>query len=212
MKHTLFCLLRHGETVWNRAKRIQGQAESALTHVGREQAEAWGRALVAWGFQRILSSDLGRAVETAELCNRSLKLPREQDPRLREQHWGRWQGCVLRELRQDDLEIMVRLERAGWEFRPPDGESRTEMYTRIRQALLDAAARHAGERILVVTHRGVLRTLDYGITGCDYMPGSPEPVRRGRLLLVKIRGGVLEVVARDAYLDVPYPPLHGAAS
>lgn len=206
MKHTLFCLLRHGETLWNRAKRIQGQAESPLTPEGQEQAKAWGRALTAWGFQRILSSDLGRAVETAELCNLSLYLPHERDPRLREQHWGRWQGCVLRELRQDDLEIMDRLERAGWEFRPPGGESRTEMYARIREALLDAATRHAGERILVVTHRGVLRTLDYGITGCDYMPGSPESTRRGRLLLVRVRGDVLEVAGRDAPLDVPYPP------
>ena len=119
MSATLFCLLRHGETEWNSQKRIQGQMESELTATGQEQADSWGRGLRGWSLDRIISSDLGRAVHTARLCNAHLGLPHQREPRFREQHWGTWQGCVIRDLRTTHAEELAKLEKLGWNFRPP---------------------------------------------------------------------------------------------
>jgi len=83
-KITRFGLVRHAETVWNREKRIQGQSDSALTDRGSEDADNWGRRLSRFSWDRILMSDSGRAVETAETINHHLQAPAESDPRLRE--------------------------------------------------------------------------------------------------------------------------------
>jgi probable phosphoglycerate mutase len=64
-KITRFGLIRHAETVWNREKKIQGQTDSALTRRGISQAEKWGRVLNEISWDRIMTSDIGRAVETA---------------------------------------------------------------------------------------------------------------------------------------------------
>lgn len=193
--NTLLCLLRHGETLWNREKLIQGQSESPLSPLGREQALSWGVPLLAWNFTRILTSTLGRALETAALCNQALHLPRQQDPRLCEQNWGNWVGLSIRELRDHDPEFLAREEAKGWGFRPPGGESRTEVLERAQAALLDAAKAHPGERVLVVSHNGVLRALARHLLGSDYMPGSSDPVERGKLLCLACDGRKLRLLA-----------------
>jgi len=78
-KKSSFGLVRHAETVWNREKRIQGQKDSPLTVEGQKFAGLWGRQLAAEPWSRILSSDTGRALETAEWINRSLRLPLATD-------------------------------------------------------------------------------------------------------------------------------------
>ena len=80
---TRFGLIRHAETVWNRAKRIQGHQDSPLTPEGELQAAAWGRTLQRLRWERILASDTGRAVATAERINNHLGLPVVLDRRLR---------------------------------------------------------------------------------------------------------------------------------
>src|SRR3972149_422963 len=87
---TRFGLIRHAETVWNRAKRIQGHQDSPLTPEGELQAAAWGRTLHRLRWDRILASDTGRAVATAGRINIHLGLPVVLDRRLRELGSGRW--------------------------------------------------------------------------------------------------------------------------
>ena len=89
---TRFGLLRHAETHWNREKRIQGHSNSALTSEGKLQAEEWGRLISTFQWDRIITSDLGRALETATRVNHSLNLTIDREARLREQNWGRWEG------------------------------------------------------------------------------------------------------------------------
>ena len=89
---TRFALLRHGKTEWNQKKRIQGQEDSPLTAEGRTEAGQWGLKLKDVLWNRVLTSDLGRAMETATLINQVLKVPLFQDSRLREQDWGKWTG------------------------------------------------------------------------------------------------------------------------
>jgi probable phosphoglycerate mutase len=162
---TRFGLIRHAETVWNREKRIQGHLDSPLTSEGECRADRWGLKLREFQWERILSSDTGRAVTTARRINAYLGLPLETDPRLRELDWGEWAGKTVAQLRREQADVLAVQERAGWDFRPPQGESRRNQLERICQALLEAASRRPGDSILVVTHGGVLRSLALGLGG-----------------------------------------------
>jgi probable phosphoglycerate mutase len=166
---TRFGLIRHAETVWNRERRVQGQLDSPLTPEGEQQAQRWGRALRSISWSRILASDSGRAATTAAIINAQLKLAVEMDPRLRELDWGRWSTRTISGIRAEDLDAVAAQEAAGWEFRPPGGESRRQQLERSRRALMAAAGRWPGDCILVVTHEGVIKSLAHDLCGRAYL-------------------------------------------
>jgi broad specificity phosphatase PhoE len=170
---TRFGLIRHAQTVWNLEKRIQGRKDSPLTGMGREQSRVWGERLAAFAFDRILASDLDRSVATAELINQTLKLPMQTSALLRELDWGEWTGRRIREIKLETPGELKRLERAGWRFCPPGGESRTAVWLRSREALAKASEEWEGETILTVIHEGVIKCLIYGLAGRDFMPREP---------------------------------------
>jgi broad specificity phosphatase PhoE len=176
VSHTRFGLIRHAQTVWNLDKMIQGQKDSLLTTAGREQSRAWGEQLALLPFDRILTSDLGRAVATAELINRSLNLPMEKTSRLRELDWGAWTGRRIRDIENEIPRELRRLERAGWQFCPPGGESRRAAWLRSRKALEEASKRWPGETILTVIHEGVIKCLLYGLAERKYLPQEPAMI------------------------------------
>ena len=174
--HTRFGLIRHAQTVWNLDKMIQGQKDSSLTTAGREQSRTWGEQLAVLHFDRILTSDLGRTVATAELINQSLKLPMKKTSRLRELDWGTWTGRRIRDIESEIPRELRRLERAGWKFCPPGGESRRAAWMRSRNALEEASKRWPGETILTVTHEGVIKCLLYGLAERKFLPQEPAMI------------------------------------
>ena len=168
---TRFALLRHAETEWNKNNRIQGQEDAPLTLKGRQQAQQWGLSLAHHELDHMITSDLGRARFTGTLINLNLELPRSEEARLREQDWGRWEGLDFRELLK--VKELRAQEKMGWHFRPLGGESRLEVFERSRQALVDAAHRLKGQRVLVVTHGGVIKCLLYRLSRRDFLPEEP---------------------------------------
>jgi probable phosphoglycerate mutase len=173
-ERTIFGVIRHARTVWNRERRIQGWSDSPLTPDGERQAELWGAHLQAMSWDLVLASDTGRAQATARIVNRRLDLPLHLEPRLRELDWGRWTGRTVRQLLGEEPDVVAAQERAGWDFRPPGGESRRDQLNRSRRALLDAAAERPGGAILVVTHEGVIKSLAYFLKG-DSTPPTERP-------------------------------------
>ena len=89
-------LVRHGETDWNLAGRWQGQSPHAppLNPVGQAQAEALLTQLNGFVFDAVYSSDLLRALQTAEIAAAKLRLPVQIEPRLREINQGKWEGML----------------------------------------------------------------------------------------------------------------------
>ena len=174
---THFGLIRHAQTVWNRNKMIQGQNDSPLTTAGQEQSRTWGAHLAGLNFDRILTSDLGRTVATANLINRSLKLPMKETSLLRELDWGLWTGRRIRDIQNEIPRELKRLEQAGWQFCPPGGESRRDVWLRSRKALEDASRKWPGETILTVTHNGVIKCLLYGLADKKYLPQEPAMIK-----------------------------------
>jgi probable phosphoglycerate mutase len=176
-KITRFGLVRHAQTVWNREKKIQGQSDSPLTSDGKSQALRWGRMLKQFSWNRILASDIGRAMETAKIINQALNLSLQTDSRLREQDWGQWTGKTISQLKTDTpLELDAQV-RAGWAFCPPGGEGRRSVLERGYQALREAAEKWPGDEILVITHEGVVKSLIYHLCGRKYLPGEPAIIK-----------------------------------
>jgi broad specificity phosphatase PhoE len=149
-------LVRHGETDWNRERRWQGHAERPLNETGRTQARELAERLAEDPPEAIVSSDLGRARETAEIVGARLGLPVELDPRLREVDVGEWSGLTMAEIEVRYPEAMRRRLQGGtgWE----EGETYEEMGARVLAALHEIASRHTG-RVLVVTHGGAMRAV-----------------------------------------------------
>src|SRR5512143_2700333 len=115
--------IRHGETEWNALGREQGQLDSPLTALGVEQAEAIARRLRRQAFSALYSSDLGRALQTAEIVARATGASIEVDPGLRERHTGIFQGMT-----KEQMAALYPVEYAAYRSDPysyqvPGGES-----------------------------------------------------------------------------------------
>lgn len=190
---TRFGLIRHGQTVWNRERRIQGQMDSPLSADGRRMARMWGEQLAARSWNRILLSDLGRALETGQLMNETLQLTYCQDPRLREQDWGTWTGRTLADLFSLQSQEVREQEARGWDFRPPGGESRTEVLARAQKALICAQRMWPGEDILVISHEGVIKSLLYALCKREFLPAEPKLINGYQLHLLAVDGNSLRL-------------------
>ena len=178
---TRFGLMRHAETLWNQEGRIQGHRDSPLTDRGKKDADGWGRQLRRIHWDRIVGSDLGRAVETAAIINYYLQIPFETDFRLREQDWGEWAAERMAKIESEALPRLDETKRTGWQFCPPGGEDRISVWQRSHRALMDAAKRWPGETILIVTHEGVIRSLIYRLCNRRYLPQEPALLKSRHL-------------------------------
>lgn len=154
---TLLCLIRHGETAWNAERRIQGQLDIPLNATGAIQARATAAALAAERFDAAFCSDLSRAHDTARAVADTLGLDLTPDPQLRERHYGLFQGLTYAEAEQRHPQDFARHSARDPDYAFPDGgESLAAFALRVEAVLARIAALHAGARVLVVTHGGVL--------------------------------------------------------
>jgi probable phosphoglycerate mutase len=155
---TRILLVRHGQSIWNADGRWQGQADPPLSDLGVDQAAAAADSEAVDGVRALYSSDLERARHTAQLLGVRLGLDPIVDARLRERHAGGWEGCTRAEID------------AGWpgflaSGRRPDGyEADASVLDRVLDALATIASGHDGD-VLVVTHGGVVRTVERHLGG-----------------------------------------------
>ncbi|MFP6654085.1 MAG: histidine phosphatase family protein [Myxococcota bacterium] len=174
---TRLLLIRHGQTEWNVEGRWQGHGNPSLTEEGRAQALRLARSLSGdqeRGWTAVYSSDLERARQTAAVVAEELALPLVLDRRLRELDVGHWSGLTRAEISQREPERLRDFESGDPLVRPGDGETRLEIRERSHALVADLARRCAGDRILVVTHLGVIRSL---------VPGA-DPDNAGQLEII----------------------------
>ena len=161
---THFLIIRHGETLWNREHRIQGQMNSELSPTGVAQAEAVARRLAGEGAQLLVSSDLGRTLATAAPIAAATGLPVAADARLRERHFGVFEGLSIAEIKQRYPAEYVRWQAREPDFAMPGGESLMQLRARLSACLGEIAAQgHA--KVIVVSHGGALDALYRLATG-----------------------------------------------
>ncbi|EDT40133.1 histidine phosphatase family protein [Burkholderia ambifaria] len=172
MATTQILFIRHGETAWNRIKRIQGHIDIPLAETGLAQARRLAVRLAREGrdgqrIDAIYSSDLMRAQQTAHPFADALGLPLQLRDGLRERAYGVFQGHDSTE-----IEMLFPDAYAAWQtrdpgFAPDGGESQREFYHRVLHALEPIVAAHPGGRIACVAHGGVLDSVYRFANGLD---------------------------------------------
>jgi len=152
---TTLLLIRHGETVWNRDRRIQGQKDAPLSEEGERQSRRLGRRLAGLKFDAVYSSDSERCLRTA-----SLALARREpvlNPAFRERHYGDWEG-----LRWEDIDrrwpgALRAFDEDPAGFSPPGGETWNQLQRRVFEEVEKLVSRHPGQTVLIFSHGGPCR-------------------------------------------------------
>lgn len=156
---TEFIVVRHGETAWNAQGRIQGHLDSPLNEEGLAQALLVGDCLTREPFAFLYSSDLGRALQTAQPIADHSGRPVLTDTRLRERNLGVFQGLTGAECERRFPEHYARFRARDPDHVMPGGESVRGLYERVGGVFTALAREHIGGRLVVVTHGGVLDAL-----------------------------------------------------
>jgi len=175
-------MLRHGQTEFNAANRMQGQLDTALSELGREQAVAAASVLAKLNPLLIVSSDLRRAYDTAILLGERIGSPVVVDERLRETHLGDWQGMT-----HSEVDAAAPGARIAWRndarWAPHGGESRVDVARRslpVVTELVDSQDDWGGEEpyrpIVLVAHGGLIGALTAKLLG---LPVDDWPVLGG---------------------------------
>lgn len=172
MNETHFIVVRHGETAWNAEMRIQGHLDSPLNEEGLAQALLLGERLATEPFDHFYCSDLGRVLQTVQpLLHRGGRRP-VPTARLRERNLGVFQGHTGAECQRHWPQDYARFHARDPDHAMPGGESIRQLYARVSGFFDEMAAAHAGQRVLAVTHGGVLDAL--------YRHANAVPLERPR--------------------------------
>ena len=149
MKQLYF--VRHGQTEWNAAHRVQGQWNSDLNKLGRAQAEINGQLLSDLNIEALFASPLDRTRQTAEIINRQLELPITFDERIKEWDCGDWSGYLYDEVRKKWSEEWQAYHADRFNYRGPNCENVPDMMERARP-FLDEILAHPANTIAIVSH------------------------------------------------------------
>ena len=160
LKSKRLILVRHGETAWNAEGRIQGMLDVPLNALGLQQAR-----LVADELARIVdvaamvSSDLVRTRETATPITGATGFEPRFDARIRERHFGVWQGMTYVEWRIKDAEGMARYNAGDPDYGPEGGETASQFLARCVSAVSDLVTASKEKTLILVTHGGVVSSM-----------------------------------------------------
>jgi probable phosphoglycerate mutase len=153
-------LLRHGRTAWNAQRRFQGQADPPLDDVGRGQAYAVSALVAALEPDLVVTSDLARAMQTAEIIGETLGQAPIADARFRERGLGHWEG-----LTRDDVEREYPDEYADWlggrDVSRRGGETREQVAARAQSAFAEVDV----PTLVIVTHSATAMALTNALLG-----------------------------------------------
>ncbi|MCK0197107.1 histidine phosphatase family protein [Ancylobacter sp. 6x-1] len=179
-------LVRHGETDWNLAGRLQGGKDIPLNDLGREQAVTSARVIQEMdrdpGRLFYVSSPLQRTAGTMAILRATLGLRPDdfaRDDRFREIRYGRWEGMSWPELRRREPENLAVRDADPWNFVAPDGESFAMLSMRVLPALAELK-----QDSVVVTHGGVVRVVLHALAGMPAAEAAELPVRQGAVYVV----------------------------
>ena len=169
---TTLIAVRHGETAWNRATRIQGHLDIPLNATGRAQAQRVAQALAGETVHAVYASDLRRAAQTADAIAAGLNLPVQYDIGLRERAFGVFEGLTWAEIERDWPAECLRWRQRDPDFGAPGGEVLKDFYQRCIDTIAGLAQRHPGQTLVIVAHGGVM--------DCLYRAGSRVSLQTAR--------------------------------
>ncbi len=201
---TELLVIRHGETDWNRAHRFQGQIDVPLNALGRLQAQRLGQRLAAERADALVCSDLQRALATAAPLAQAWGLTPQAQPLWREQGFGLLEGLDVATIQRQHAELWAQWIRHQADYAlPGGGESNTAFHARVLRALAALVAAHPGQRVVLVTHGGVLDMLWRSAHGLALSGPRCCEIPNTGLNRLRCQAGRIEVLewADAAHLD-----------
>mgnify|MGYP000938566794 CR=1 FL=1 len=159
MSYTTIYLVRHGETDWNLEQKYQGQQDIPLNATGLNQAQIAAENLSGINFSALYSSDLIRAVQTAQEISRKINLPILTHSALREINQGDWEGKFIKDVLATQGDEVRAVYQNPYTARKPGGESIAEVAERMYAYLDQLAEKHDQEQIIVVSHGLAIATV-----------------------------------------------------
>lgn len=154
-------IIRHGQTDWNIEHRTQGQTDIVLNAEGIKQAELITQKIANLKIDSIISSDLKRAYMTAQIINGKFNKTIKADKRLREFNFGTLEGIIRDQINQ---EIWGKFNETPKQF---NAETKKEVFNRIKSFIDDIKSENLNKNVLVVTHGGPIRMINYYIDNGD---------------------------------------------
>ncbi|MBN1950589.1 MAG: histidine phosphatase family protein [Bacteroidales bacterium] len=156
MGKTYVTMIRHGETEWNIAMRLQGMGNSDLTEKGILQARQAAQILRHRHFDQLISSDLQRAVDTAMILNEYHQMELRTEVSLRERNFGIMEGLTREEIQLKYPDTYQGYMNRMDSYQIPEGESLIDFFARVTKGVTKISEECRGKKILIVTHGGVL--------------------------------------------------------
>ncbi|MGO4495758.1 histidine phosphatase family protein [Paenibacillus sp. 2RAB27] len=164
--------VRHGETLFNKQKRMQGFSDSPLTEEGIEVAENLGRGMKDIPFTAAYSSTSERALDTADLILKGRNIPLKTDKRLKEMYFGNWEGEYTSDLLKQHPDMYTNQNI----FKSVGGETQAELLARTKEAVNQIVEENklTGGNVLVVSHGLTILTYILGLdpTSWDMSKGG----------------------------------------
>lgn len=167
MALTRFILVRHGETVWNREGRYQGQIDTPLSDFGKEQGRKVALALKDIPLDVCYASPLSRSYDTAKMCADYHGMDVITDKRLMEINHGEWEGLTASEVDKAYSELLKKWRTTVVDVVMPNGESILDVKKRSMEAFYEYAEKHVGQTVLVVAHDAVNKAVLCDILDID---------------------------------------------
>ncbi|MCS7254686.1 MAG: histidine phosphatase family protein [Armatimonadota bacterium] len=201
MRRTTIILVRHGETLWNRQRRFQGQRDVPLSELGRLQAAALQERLKGEQIDTVYASDLSRASETAQIILQGRSVEINLTLELRERHKGAWEGLTFEEAAKaypKEIEAWLKDPLAS----VPYGESGDQFILRVKGFIERTLSFHSGERMLIVSHGGPIKVAICLMLGWDMSCLHRFRISNGSISIIEMNSGstVCNVLNDECYL------------
>lgn len=160
-------LIRHGETVWNKDAKLQGQTDIPLSEQGIKQAIALSKRLSGRKIEAFYASNLTRAIKTASIVAEPHHRQVIMLPGLQELNFGDWEGLTFKEIQQNYSDLSQTWWSNPLETRIPGGETLNELAERSNQTIKDIVLKHSDQTVAVVAHGGTIRSIVGTVLGID---------------------------------------------
>lgn len=164
---TRLYLVRHGETEWNKASKVQGRTDTELSEEGIRQAHKLAKRLAGENIDHVYSSSLKRALKTAEIATGHRKCGIIKSEKYHEICLGPWEGLTINEIKEKYSEHFRTYREDPANFKLPGAETFMELSERTYSAIIEIVSRHKGSNILVVSHGTAIKAAIIKILGID---------------------------------------------
>ena len=162
---TKLYLIRHGQSEWNILSKVQGQKDANLTNIGREQARKLGKRLIDENIDIIFSSDLSRALETAEIISSMINKPVVESKEIQEINFGPWEGLTLAEIQKKYKEEYLIWMKKPDKFKLEGAETLDNLKNRVMKYVEKVLIENKDKNIAIVSHNATLKIFILNLLG-----------------------------------------------